>query len=45
MLKTSDSIHKARIQLNQLNTSFDALIKYQKYKSVNLSIDQLDFNS
>jgi hypothetical protein len=44
-LKTSDLIHKAKIQLNQLNTSFDALIKYQKSKSVNLSIDQLDFNA
>jgi len=44
-LKTSDLIHKAKIQLNQLNTSFDALIKYQKSKSVNHSIDQLDFNA
>ncbi len=44
-LKTSDLIHKAKIQLNQLNSSFDALIKYQKSKTINLSIDQLEFNA
>ncbi len=44
-LNTGDLIHKAKIQLNQLNTSFEQLIKYQKSKTNSPSIDELEFNA